>query len=73
MSGTIPDDAILALIPAIPAPYGLQSNLVNPSNDLFGDSVATYGICLTFLVLAITTRTFTKVYLLRAIGCEDCE
>ena len=73
MASPVVDDAILAQIPAIAAPAGMQSNLVNPSNDLFVVSVATYIICIFLVVMSVSIRSFTKAYLMRSMQVEDCK
>ena len=57
--------------PASPPPAGQQSNLVDPYS-LQPYLVATCVICLRLIVLAVSARTFVKVYLLKKVQWDDC-
>lgn len=58
--------------PALHAPDGIESNLVNPYST-HRYLVATSAVCLVFSFLAVTARTFTKAYILRKMEVEDCK
>lgn len=63
---------LLSNIPALAPPAGVVPNLANPENQ----NVTIYAvltISLFVTTLAVMTRIYTKAYVIRKIGWEDCK
>ena len=58
-------------MPALIAPAGEQSTLVNPPSSQ-NWLVATGVLCLTLSFVFISARTFVKTYILKKTQIEDC-
>lgn len=58
--------------PAGPPPPGLRPNFDDPAN-LNGLVFMTLTLCLVFATSAILMRTYTKLFLIRSWGYEDCK
>lgn len=58
--------------PAMAAPAGAHHNFVNPEslNDWF---ILTIVLCLVVSTLAVSARVYTKLWIMKKIGWEDCE
>ena len=58
--------------PAGPPPAGVVSNFDNPQNHhkIF---YATAALALGFATCAMSIRIYTKLFLLRSMGYEDCK
>lgn len=58
--------------PAMAAPAGTHYNFVNPENlnDWF---ILTIVLCLVVSTLAVSARVYTKIWIIKKIGWEDCE
>lgn len=58
--------------PAMSPPVGLIPNFHDaPNLDVF--VALTIALCVTFGTLAVLLRMYTKVYIVRALGLEDCK
>lgn len=57
--------------PAMPAPPGMHSNFVNPSN-LNSEGLVIMLICLTLSMLVVGMRIWTKIRWVRQVVLEDC-
>lgn len=57
--------------PAMPAPSGMHSNFVNPSN-LETEGLILVIFCLTVSSFAVSMRMWTKTRLIRKVVLEDC-
>ena len=63
---------LLSNIPALAPPAGVVPNFVNPENQ----NVTIYvvlTISISVTMLAVMTRIYTKAYIIRKIGWEDCK
>lgn len=58
--------------PAMPAPPGMHSNFVNPSN-LRTEGLILQTICLILATLVVSMRMWTKTRLVRKVVLEDCK
>lgn len=58
--------------PALEAPQGETSNLVDPYST-HRYLVVTSAVCLVLSLSAIAARIFTKVHILRKMQIEDCK
>ena len=58
--------------PALTAPTGVTSNFVNPESRGSILIVAS-TICLTFMMLFVVMRLYTKICIKHSLGWDDCE
>ena len=58
--------------PAGPPPAGVVSNFDNPQNH-HNILYVTAALTLSFATCAVSIRIFTKLFLLRSMGYEDCK
>lgn len=58
--------------PAMPAPPGMYSNFVNPSN-LKTEGLVLVTICLILSTLVVSMRMWTKSRVVRKVVLEDCK
>ena len=72
MSEHVLDNTVLAYTPALAAPPGMQSNLVDPPRPLLPVSIVTYSICLFLVLLSAGIRTYTKACIMKSLQGEDC-
>ena len=59
--------------PAGSPPAGTMPNFNNPSQNLVMVLYVTAGLSVTFATFAVVIRIYTKHFLLRSMGYEDCE
>lgn len=58
--------------PAMPAPPGMRSNFVNPS-DLKTEGLILIIFCLTASIFVVSMRMWTKIRVLHKVFLEDCD
>ena len=58
--------------PAMRAPDGQQNNLRNPYSQQTS-LISAAAVYLAIATLFVAIRTFTKVYVMRAVRIEDCK
>ena len=58
--------------PAMRPPPGVMPNLKNPPVHFFEERLLTMIMCLTFTTLFVTMRMYTKLFVIRTHGWEDC-
>lgn len=56
---------------AIPAPPGVTPNLINPV-DHTKQNIILHTICLVLITTAITVRLYTRAFITRKLGADDC-
>ena len=59
--------------PAMKPPPGLTPNLKNPPKHFFADRLVTMVLCLTFATLFVAMRMYTKLFVMKRHGWEDCK
>ena len=71
MSSSIPPDAAIGNIPALPPPPGVQPNFVNPES--FGRAVNIFGgIFVAFMLSALSIRILVRTVITKGWGWDDC-
>lgn len=58
--------------PAMPAPDGIIPNFVNPPN-LNKEITFTLALCMSVATLLVSIRMYTKMFIIRSVGHEDCK
>ena len=58
--------------PAMDPPAGLVSNFVNPEN-LYTSIAGAQIACYTIATVAVALRVYTKAFITREFGWDDCE
>ena len=58
--------------PGLPPPEGVIPNFVDPPT-LEHVQIAATVVCLTLAVFTTVLRMYTKVFIIKAIGWEDCK
>ena len=58
-------------IPALPPPKGIYSNLDHPQT-LASSLIVVNAIFLSLMIVAVGIRLYTRVFLARATGWDDC-
>lgn len=61
-----------SLTPAIQAPAGRVSNLVNPDSVGYRITI-TNIVCIVFFMIVVIIRLVTRVFLNRSFGHDDCK
>lgn len=61
-----------ATTPAMQAPAGMTSDL-GGGETLLTIAMVTVGICMFSVTVAIVLRIFTKVFVAKSMGWDDCE
>lgn len=59
--------------PAMRPPPGVRPNLKNPSIHFFEERLLTMTLCLTFTTLFVMMRMYTKLFVIKSHGWEDCK
>lgn len=63
---------MLNSLPALQPPAGVQPNFVNPEDrGYISNSVATVLLCL--MVSLFANRVYTKLFIIRKMGWDDCK
>lgn len=57
--------------PGLKPPPGIKSNFVNPPNE-FETNIAVNSLCLVIGTTCVFTRLYTKFFIMRSHGWEDC-
>jgi hypothetical protein len=65
------NDTMLAKIPALEPPPGVEPNFVNPYS-LYPFVIATCTLCLMFTTAAVVIRMFTKIQVAKTVNWADC-
>ena len=70
-----PQAALQALLngPASPPPAGVVPNFDDPPQNLIVVLHVTAALCLSVSASCVAIRIYTKHFLLRSIGYEDCK
>lgn len=66
------DPAMLAQLPALQPPPGIQPNFVNPEAIATQTRAATY-VALPLMLLFLTLRMYTRLRVTRVVGADDCK
>jgi hypothetical protein len=61
-----------SLTPAIQAPHGHVSNLINPTGVGYRITI-TNVVCIVLFMIVVTVRLITRVFLNRSFGHDDCK
>jgi hypothetical protein len=61
-----------SLTPAIQAPNGHVSNLINPVGVGFRITI-TNIVCIVLFMVVVTVRLITRVFLNKSFGHDDCK
>jgi hypothetical protein len=61
-----------ATTPAMAPPPGVTPNFVN-GESLLTIAVVTVGLCMFSITLALVLRLFTKIFIAKSMGWDDCE
>lgn len=61
-----------ATMPAMAAPPGVVSDFNSP-DSLLTYSFATVAICVFSITVALVLRLFTKIWVAKSMGWDDCE
>ena len=59
--------------PAMKPPPGVTPNLEDPPIHLLKERLLTMTMCLTFTVLFVMMRMYTKLFVIKSHGWEDCK
>jgi hypothetical protein len=62
--------AVLAQMPAMQAPDGVESNLINPENIAYQQTTVT-SILLAVMIVFVFNRIYVKVWLVRKFSWDD--
>ena len=57
---------------AVPPPPGQQANFVDPP-DQQTPTIALHTVCLFFVTLCVVIRIYTRRFVHRHLGIDDCE
>ena len=70
----LPDMAenFLATIPALPPPPGVVSNFENPPSEATSIITVT-AVFLAFMLAMVMMRIYTKGWIIRSLGWDDCK
>lgn len=60
------------IIEAMPPPPGEQANFTNPSNQS-RNTIALHTVCLTLVILCVVMRIYTRSFISRQLGLDDCK
>ena len=63
---------LIALSPALKPPLGVLPNFHNPPSQRTANVVC-QTLCLIISTLCVSIRMYTKFFIIRSHGCEDCE
>ena len=66
------DPSILATIPAIPPPPGVTPDFENPYS-LAPVGRAVLGVTFPLMTIAIASRLYTRLWITRSVGPDDCK
>jgi hypothetical protein len=61
-----------SLTPAIQAPHGHVSNLINPTGVGYRITI-TNAVCIVLFMIVVIVRLITRVFLNRSFGHDDCK
>jgi hypothetical protein len=61
-----------SLTPAIQAPHGHVSNLINPTDVGYRITI-TNVVCIVLFMIVVIVRLITRVFLNRSFGHDDCK
>lgn len=67
-----PSEQALLNGPAMPPPDGIIPNFANPPN-LNKEITFTLALCMSVATLLISIRMYTKMFIIRSVGHEDCK
>lgn len=59
--------------PAMRPPPGVTPNLQDPTLHFAKERLLTMVLCLTFTAFFVLTRIYTKVWVIKSHGWEDCK
>lgn len=59
--------------PAAEPPFGVTPNLKNPPIHLWTERLLTMTMCLVFTALFVIMRMYTKLFVIKKHGWEDCK
>jgi hypothetical protein len=62
--------AVLSQMPAMRAPDGIESNLINPVNIGYRQTIAT-SVLLAVMMLFVMNRVYVKIWLVRKVSWDD--
>ena len=70
MSAASQQDAAILRLPALAPPPGVTPDFTNPKN--IGPRLVILGaILLTFVIIALANRAYTKLYIVRKVSLDD--
>jgi hypothetical protein len=72
MSGSGTQMPDLTKIPAAPPPPGVKSNFNNPDNYKT-QNIILHSIVLSLVTLAVLMRVYTRAFVKKTFGVDDCE
>lgn len=58
-------------LPALPPPPGISSKFIDPVTRAPA-FVITCAVCITLMVICVTVRVYTKLYITKTWGWDDC-
>ena len=71
-SDNLPPGVPLEKVPGLKPPPGVTPNFVNPEN--YQSSIlALQTICLVLATVFTALKIYTKLFLIKSLGSEDCE
>ena len=70
MSAAFEQDAAILQLPALAPPPGVIPNFTNPK-DIGPRLVIVGAILLTFVIIALANRAYTKLYIVRKLSLDD--
>lgn len=69
---SFPPNVDLSKIPLMQPPPGVTSNFINPPS-LANVIIAVQAVFLTLMLGLVILRIYTRAYLTRSLGWDDCE
>lgn len=67
-----PSNPALAKYPLASPPPGVIPNFVNPESHAY-QLIITVAVCLAFVVIAVSMRLYTKQFITKSMGWDDCK
>jgi hypothetical protein len=66
------DPAVLAQLPSLQPPPGVQPNFINPESIAHQTRDATY-VALPLMLSFLTLRVYTRLRITHSFGADDCK
>lgn len=58
---------------SLPPPLGIPVDLNQPDTNLYRYNVASQVLCYVLVGASVLARTYTKIFIKRTLGAEDCK